>query len=261
MTVKIGHARIDEKAKAKGGKAGDQTGKELMIQDWYNKEWSTVFRAKDNKVAEKIAKAMEQACANDKIGYDQGQRTTLYKHAEKCNWNIQKITEKCECDCSSLVAVCVNAAGIKVSKDMYTGNQKAVLQATKKFEMLTDSKYLIKPDYLKRGDILLGPGHTAVVLSDGDVPSKAAWYSAIESAKSFNTSFAGVYEVKAAKLNVRNGAGTLKKVMTVLPKGARVRCYGYYTKVLGNAWFYVQFTYKDIVYTGFASASYLTKIS
>jgi hypothetical protein len=253
MTVKIGHARLDENNKARDGKAGDQTSKEVTIQNWYNGSWTTVFRAKDNKVAEKIAKTTEHICNNSNIGYDQSQRTTLYEYAEKCNWNIQKITEKCECDCSSLVAVCVNAAGIKISKNMYTGNQKAVLSATGKFEILTDSKYLVKSDHLKRGDILLGPGHTAIVVSDNTT------YDKIDSAKSFSKALAGIYKVTAANLNVRCGAGTLKKVIITIPKGTEVTCYGYYTKVLNTPWLYVQFTYTGKNYTGFASAKYLIK--
>ena len=249
MTVKIGHAHSDENTKAKGGLAGDQTGKEVVIQNWYNRAqgWTIVFRAKEASIAEKIAKTMEDACANNNIGYDQGQRVTLYKLAEKCNFNLRKITEKCECDCSSLVAVCVNAAGISVSKDMFTGNQKAVLSATRKFDMLTDTKYLTKADYLKRGDILLGPGHTAIVLSDSN---------SIDKASSFNKAFAGTYKVVADALNVRTGAGTQNKIITVIPKSSIVKCYGYYTKVLDAVWLYVQL---DTKYTGFVSAKYLKK--
>lgn len=167
MSIKIGHASIDENRKAKGGNAGDQTQKEVCTRTWYNKPWTSVIRPKDSTVAEKIAKAMEQACANDKIGYDQNQRTTLYTQAKANNWDLSKITTACECDCSSLVAVCVNAAGISVSKDIYTGNEKAALNATGKFTVYTDSKYTGSDNYLKRGDILLGSGHTAIVLSNG----------------------------------------------------------------------------------------------
>ena len=253
MTVKIGHARSDENNKARGGKVGDQTGKEVVIQDWYKRDWTAVFRAKDSKAAEKTAKAMEQACNNNNIGYDQGQRTVLYEKAKELKWDLTKIKEKCECDCSSLVAVCVNAAGIKISKDMYTGNQKAVLSATGKFEILTDSKYLTKADYLKRGDILLGPGHTAIVVSDNTI------YDKIDSAKSFSKALAGIYKVTATKLNIRCGAGTLKKAIIVIPKGTEVTCYGYYTKALNTTWLYIQFTYNGKNYTGFASAKYLIK--
>ena len=252
MTVKIGHAHSDENNKAKGGLAGDQTGKEVVIQNWYNRAqgWTVVFRAKETSTAEQIAKTMEDACANNNIGYDQRQRTTLYKLAEKCNFDLSKITEKCECDCSSLVAVCVTAAGIPVSKDMYTGNQKAVLSATKQFVILTDQKYLTKANYLKRGDILLGPGHTAIVLSDSNL---------IDKASSFNKAFVGTYKVTADALNVRTGAGTQNQIIITIPKNTAVKCYGYYTKVLTTNWLYIQFTYKDIKYTGFVSSKYLSK--
>ena len=119
MAVKIGHASIDENGKARGGAAGDQTGREVCTRDWYSKNWNKVIRAKNSKIAEKIAKAMEAACANNNIGYDQNQRTTLFVQAQAKKWDISKITTKCETDCSALVAVCVNAAGVSVSKDIY----------------------------------------------------------------------------------------------------------------------------------------------
>ena len=167
MSVKIGHASIDENKKAKGGVAGDQTKAEVCTRAWYNKPWTSVIRPKDSSVAEKIATAMEQACANDKIGYDQNQRTTLYTQAKAVNWDLSKITTACECDCSSLVAVCVNAAGIAVSKDIYTGNELSALKTTGKFDVYTTAQYVSRDTHLKRGDILLGSGHTAIVLSDG----------------------------------------------------------------------------------------------
>jgi hypothetical protein len=139
MAVKIGHASGDEHNKAKGGVAGDQTKKEVCTRNWYSKPWTSVIRPKNSGAAEKIAKAMEQACTNDKIGYDQNQRTTLYTQAKAVNWDLSKVATDCECDCSSLVAVCVNAAGIAVSKDIYTGNEKAALNATGAFTVLTDS--------------------------------------------------------------------------------------------------------------------------
>ena len=36
MSVKIGHASIDERGKARGGAAGDQTGREVYTRNWYN---------------------------------------------------------------------------------------------------------------------------------------------------------------------------------------------------------------------------------
>ena len=56
-TVYVGGASIDEKGKANGGKAGNQTGKELKKQPWYlhSKGWR-VFRAKNSNVALNMAK-------------------------------------------------------------------------------------------------------------------------------------------------------------------------------------------------------------
>lgn len=170
--VKIGHAVYDENGRARGGDPGDQTGREVTTRNWYDKPWTHVIRAKKEGNAEKIASAMEDACANNKIGYDQGNRTTLYTYAKAAGWNLSKITAKCECDCSSLVAVCVNAAGISVSKDMYTGNEKSLLEKTGAFDIFTVGKYTRDDAYLKRGDILLGNGHTAVVLTDGESAGK-----------------------------------------------------------------------------------------
>lgn len=276
MSVTIGHASIDENKKAKGGSAGDQTKKEVCTRSWYNKPWTCVIRPKDSAKAEKIAKAMEQACANDKIGYDQYQRTTLYTQAKAVNWDISKVTTACECDCSSLVAVCVNAAGIKVSKDIYTGNEKTALANTGAFTVLTDSKYISMAKYLKRGDILLGAGHTAIVLTDGaNAESNATakpnansntsnatgsvTMKATDSAKSFQKALAGTYKVTASWLNVRRGAGATKAKMVAIPKGTAVKCYGYYTKVLGTNWLYIKFNYNGVSYTGFASSKYLNK--
>lgn len=168
MSVKIGHASIDERGKISGGQAGDQTKKEVCTRSWYSHPWTTVIRPNDAYVGEKIANCMEQICANDNIGYDQSQRTTLYTQAKAKNWNCSKITTKCETDCSATVSVCVNAAGITVSKDMYTGNEKTLLSNTGKFVIYTSSKYTGASTYLRRGDILLGNGHTAVVLSNGN---------------------------------------------------------------------------------------------
>lgn len=172
MAVKIGHASIDERGKARGGAAGDQTGKEVCLRDWYDKNWVSVLRPKNEKEAEKMAKAMEQACANDHIGYDQSQRTTCFVEAKKVGFDLSKIKTKCETDCSALIAVCANAAGIPVSKDIYTGNEDSALVRTKKFEKLTDKKYLTSDKYLKRGDVLRSNGHTAIVLSDGSEVKK-----------------------------------------------------------------------------------------
>ena len=171
MAVKLGSARIDENGKAHGGKAGDQTGKEVSTQSWYlnSKGWR-VFRAKNAGVAEKIAQCMERACANSKIGYDQYERNTLYKVAEPLGFDTGKVTTPCETDCSALVRVCCAYAGITgLPSGFRTGNMPTNLNKTGAFVELKGSKYQEQSNYLGRGDILVTKtsGHTVVVLSNG----------------------------------------------------------------------------------------------
>lgn len=174
MSVKIGHASIDERGKVNSGSAGDQTGREVCTRSWYNKGWSVLLRPKSATVAEKMAKACEAGCANTKIGYDQYQRNTLRTQAKAAGWDLSKITKTCETDCSAFMTVCAEAAGIDVSGCYTSGNapttfnMRAKFKATGAFEVLTDSKYLTSPDYLKRGDVLVyEKGHTVMVLSNG----------------------------------------------------------------------------------------------
>ena len=172
--IKIGQASRDERGRYSGGIAGDQDGREVLSREWYNRPWNKVLRARNSNIAEKIATAMEKACRNDHIGYDQNQRTTLYNLAKANGWKIEDIKTPCETDCSALVAVCVNAAGIRVSGDIYTGNEAAALLRTGEFELLSSPKYLLSDEYLKRGDILLYEfHHTAIALENGRKAEKS----------------------------------------------------------------------------------------
>ena len=89
-------------------------------------------------------------------------------------------------------------------------------------------------------------------------PESTASQKTTEAAKSFSKSLSGTYTT-TANLNVRKGAGTNKTKMVTIPKGTKVKCYGYYTAVNGVKWLFIQFTYKNVDYTGFASGDYLKK--
>ena len=169
MAVMIGSARCDERGRATGGRAGDQTGREVSTQAWYaHKKGWRVLRCKDRHMARQIAAAMRAACKNNKIGYDQAQRLTLYNRAKAVGFDPGRVTSACETDCSALVRVCMAFAGIMVG-DFYTATEARIILATGLFEELTGDKYAKSSDYLREGDILVTrtKGHTAVVLSDG----------------------------------------------------------------------------------------------
>lgn len=175
--VKIGHAAKDENGNLQGGAAGDSTKKEVFIRDYYvhDKGW-VVLRCKDQEKREKIAKAMENACLNDYIGYDQDNRGNLLrllKEMDPVDFDPSRITseEPAETDCSALVKVCVSYAyGVETpAKTVTTDSLPGDLENTGDFKQLTDDMYCTTSDYLLRGDILCTPvkGHTAVVLTNG----------------------------------------------------------------------------------------------
>ena len=173
--VKLGSAHGDENGKAHGGKAGDQTGKEVSIENYYkHKKGWRVLRTNDENAREKIAVAMERACANNNIGYDQWQRDTLLNQVKTKGFDPAKADKPCETDCSALVRVCCAYA---FGRDIVTGdarfstaNMCKILVSTGLFTELTGAEYTDKSDNLRRGDILCTKtqGHTVVVLNDGD---------------------------------------------------------------------------------------------
>jgi len=177
---KISNAGSDENGKYSGGTAGDQTGNEWRIRTWYNRPWNVVLRYSNPDIADLIAELAIEAANNNKIGYDQNQRTTYWTQLSKSGYRPSKITTACETDCSAGVAANIKAAGYllnkeafkNVNKDAYTGNLKTAL-VNAGFKTLTDNKYLTSADYLRPGDILLYEGHH--VATNLGVGSKSAY--------------------------------------------------------------------------------------
>ena len=215
--VKVGSSSKDENGQYRGGSAGDQTGKEVYILNWYNGAWTNVIRPKSAALAEKIAQACEKGCNNNNIGYDQYDRNSLYREALKVGMDLSKITTPCECDCSSFVSVCCIAAGL--SADIFfagnnmcvTGNLIPACDKTGQFDVFSSTNYTKSKDYLKRGDILLSNGHTVIVLSNGDKAGQIV--PIVVTAETYKV------EVTASKLNVRSGPGTNYAIVTQVTRG------------------------------------------
>ena len=180
MISNCGH---DENGRYSGGKAGDQTGTEWQVINWYSRPWKCVLRHPNAKVRAMIASMAKAAAVNNKIGYCQSHRGTFWTNLADSNFDPAQITVACEADCSSGVAAIVKGAGYrlgidalkKVSTACYTGNLRAALKAAG-FEVLTENKYLTSDAYLLAGDILLNDNaHVATNLTTG---SKASGTSA-----------------------------------------------------------------------------------
>ena len=213
MAVKVGSARSSYGDTS----PGDQhSGLEVSTQDYYvHKLGWVVLRCKDQSKRVLIAEAMEKACANNDIGYSQPSRNTLYNNVKGNGFDPSKTTKKVNTDCSALVRVCVNYAGITVG-DFVTSNEASALIKTGMFEKLTDSKYCKSSDYLMKGDILVTKtkGHTVVVLGDG----RKAEYPAVEPTPASGDTLT----VANGSWNVRSGPGTEYDVIGTVHGGDAV---------------------------------------
>lgn len=202
--VTLAHAVKDERGKGTGGTAGDQTEKEVLFQDWYisGQKWDCVLRCYDKKKRAMIADNADMAVRNNHIGYDKGDRYSLYDSVKNKKFNCSSVDKDVECDCSTLATVCANYAGIPIQRDTYTANMKARYTATKEFKVYTANKYTKKSESLKRGDILVrAEHHTAIV-------ANTVWWLKT-SLKRSNATVARVNDVKAvqSRLNELEGYG------------------------------------------------------
>ncbi len=82
--------------------------------------------------------------------------------------------------------------------------------------------------------------------------------TATESAQKYDKGVAGSYKTTANRY-LRNGAGSNKKALALIPKGTSVKCYGYYNVANGAKWLYIQVAIDGVLYTGFSHAGYLKK--
>ena len=273
MAVIIGHASGDERGKLRGGKAGEQNGREVYTRNWYNRPWTYVIEFIDPEMAEKAAYCMERACANVNIGYNQDKRNTLLVEARKYGYDPGKVTKKVDTDCSALVALCCMYAGIPEealksgNNSAYTGNLRTLLKKTGKVRIYTDKKRLTSGNYNHRGAILLNEGHhVAIQLTDG--PNVSPRIKKEDSKKETSGSIAtsspagasttttvtteSIGEVTSEGLNIRSKAGTDNKVVGTLKKGD----YVYITKeqdgwayVNGEGWASLKFIKKYAIQT------------
>nr|DAV99613.1 MAG TPA: hypothetical protein [Caudoviricetes sp.] len=266
--VKISNCGHDERGRYAGGKAGDQTGTEYQIMNWYSRPWLCVLRFNDTKIATMIADMATKAAQNNLIGYDQGtagnsnDRYSFWRHLKASNYDPAQITVACESDCSASTAAIVKGAGYRlnnarlkaVSIYLTTRNMRAAMKIAGA-KVLTDRKYLTSGDYLKAGDILLNDNHhVAIAVTTGVKASTLSTPTILSKTPKW------VGKVTANTLNVRTWAGTeyaqLKSYPT-LAKGNLVDVCDTIKAKNGASWYYIRIAGK---YFGFVSAKYIKKV-
>lgn len=166
--VILGHACQDENGGIDGAIVGDQTGKEIRTQNWYNRSggWGVYLRPLDDAMADRAAAFVERICADDNYGYSQPDRWSGYKAIVANSGNVAGA--RGNFDCSSLVFSAYLHAGLNVGMG-YTGNLEKYFMNTGKFKAHREPEYLESGAMSQRGGIYLMAGkHVAMVLSNSD---------------------------------------------------------------------------------------------
>ena len=256
----IANSGKDENGGTKGGQAGDQTGHEWELKKWYNRPWTVVLRYPDQSVALTIAKLSIAAALNNKIGYDQSQRTTYWKQLQAANYDPSKIVVACEEDCTAGVSANVKAAGyihgIKALQDIpICSSRNMQAQFTKAgFIALTASKYLTSGNYLLPGDVLLYESHHAAANVTLGKNVKDQWFPENQPDKPVVPEPAPEIEPPYVEItgsvNVRKGPSTDYGSMGVAHKGDRLHYFGY--SYPDNGWLLVEYEKA----TGWVSGKY-----
>lgn len=181
--MKIAHATKNENGQMWGGQPGDQTGKEVCVQEFVEYDWDWVFRPKNKVLAKKIATYAVIIAENDAIGYgnEGDDRYTFYLEAKALGWDFTAVTTPCNTDCSQLVATICIASGLNVNPFMYTISEKECLDATGVFEDLTYKEGM----KLEPGDIILTVRnrHTAIIVSADETDKNPKWVGECYGAK------------------------------------------------------------------------------
>lgn len=222
------HASINEKGGIKGGKTGDQTGREICVRSYYDKPWDYVLRYPDAVLADEYTKKAEAIAADDAHGYDQINRNGP------------------DFDCSSLVCHVVESVGIPVRQNgaSYTGNMKAafvkcgfkIIDTTQK-----TTEAPTKPPSTSDGKIyIVQKGDTLGAIARRFKTSIGALMDANKQIKDANKIYIGqkltiptktaptVYSgtVKTqfgGPLNIRAGQGTSYRIVGQLANGSAVK--------------------------------------
>lgn len=210
-----------------------------------------MLRFTDQTVALTIAKLGIDAALNNKIGYDQAQRTTYWKQLQAANYDPSAITVACEEDCTAGVSANVKAAGfihgVKALQDVSicsSRNMKSVFSKAG-FKVLTDSKYLTSGKYLLPGDVLLYENHHAATNITIGSAVKGSWNPGAAPTTPINTDSEKKVEAvespfieATTSVNIRKGPDTSYAVLAVADKGDHLRYHGF---TFPNGWFLVEY--------------------
>lgn len=176
--MKIVHSSISENGTIYG-QAGDQTGKEVCIRDWWDKGWNKMIRCKSSLDGTKAVQIAKKLAESNLVGYDQGQRNSLYKALKKNGFDVDKYIasgEKTECDCSSFVYAVYCCLYRSLRSDSNAPTTSSWVNFAKNhsdiFTVFTQSKFLRTDANLRAGDLVDKTG-SHIIMACGNTNTTA----------------------------------------------------------------------------------------
>ena len=214
MAARIVHAFSDENKGSKGGVAGDQTGREIFEQDWYERDggWDVVLVPTDSEMAQAAAASAIEIADDDSFGYDQSQRSTGLDAIRDAGSISGAVAS--ELDCSSLAFLVYMLNGLEVELG-YTGNLESRFMATGLFIAHREDAYTKSADLAPVGSLYLTAGkHVAIVVESDAVNEEYAEDEADE--------IDAPYVAVIGSVNVRVAAGKENARLTTAHNGDRL---------------------------------------
>lgn len=244
MSVLIGHVAVDKNGLPTGGSSGASKTDTIFIRPFYDKQWHTIYRPTGDRKAEIVASTMENICNNDNIYYSEQKHYELYAEAQKNKWDASKIVNKCGTNTAMTILVLVRALGeVLGNSETFTFDGLKYLLTRAGFQVF---KFKDKEE-LRRGDILVGDVHAAVVLSDGNNVDKRTPAQKLLDKQSANQAFVGKdigIAIARTSISVYSGPGIHFIEYKVVPKNTELSI----LEVLPDGWFKIVYPYVQAGY-------------
>lgn len=171
MANKFAWASIGENGKATGGAKGDQTGKEVKVGDYYNFGQNKVIRFRSVTRGRKMAEIAKYIATDNCVGYNQNDRISFFNACKKYKWSWGKIKKamkngtfpKCNADCSSFYATCVNIVYEKEKLESDCTTSNLVYRTTAKNKTNFKLTKYFPPKKWKKGDAPIKEGKHIII--------------------------------------------------------------------------------------------------
>lgn len=209
--MKIVHAVSNEHGSVRGGAKGDQTGREIRVDKWYDRKssggWTCYLEPLDGMVAHRAQKIAQILAKNDTFGYDQVDRWSGL-HAYKAQDGRAG-----DFDCSSLVISCYILAGLELPAKGYSGDIVKRFTATGKFRAHYDDAHLTTDKLATAGGVYVAEKkHVCIIIDEEDAAPEEPTPDA---------------EVIYIKGNIRVRVSPISgKTVRILRKGTTEKIYG-----------------------------------